>query len=181
MSLNQKIEETNCKKDKQEKNRKIKFECFLLLPKWCVILSVILSVGLLIVMIATAVLLFYFQIPALYTEKCSSRPCSRKLGLKCLDGECLCNKNEFYQKGCKLKKSYLISCNDNSSDCLDNAGLLCSSGRCVCDSFSYWNGTSCMPKQIYGSRCQRNNEECFTTAFLYCDVKSFKCLCPLNR
>lgn len=172
--------ETNKKNEEKKQNKKC--SCFFLLPSWCVILSIILAVGFVIVLIATAVLMFYFQMPALYTQSCLNKLCHKSLNLKCIKGTCLCDKNYFYAKGCRFKKNYLERCSSNyTNECLDNTGLMCSNGICICNESSYWDGQQCTAKQIYGGKCQSSDIQCVTDAFLRCDIKSGKCLCSIDR
>lgn len=119
--------------------------------------------------------------PLLYFQNCSSGSCSAKFNLECLNGICQCNINSFFAKGCKTKKNYLEKCHNSSAQCNDNnLNLVCLDGVCKCDDFNYWNGKKCLPRQLYGSYCDKNIQ-CLTLGLLYCDMNIMQCKCQNGR
>lgn len=147
------------------------------LPNWSIVMIGLGLTMVAIVLSASLYLTYGSQQPGTYGESCVGRSCVKHLGLKCLNGICTCSFNQYYARGCQLKKLYLEECNGNSS-CID--GTSCLDGICNCNSSSFWTGDSCELQRIYGGACN-TNKQCLVNTELYCDSKRLKCLCQNGR
>lgn len=176
-----KLAEHRKKLSNAAENVKNRYPCLSLIPNWLIVVCSILAISVLTVSILSGTLQYYFRNPGVFNEDCSNRQCNKKLSLICVNEKCICDKNYFYLKGCQFKKSYLKNCNNNSNECLDNTNMICSSGVCTCDKSDYWDGQVCKKKSQFAEPCQSSDSQCYSSSFLYCDIKSGKCLCQNDR
>lgn len=148
------------------------------LPRW---VTILVAIALIVIGICAVAFLFNTgKENALYGQDCDVKPCASKFNLQCTNGKCDCANDNFYSKGCQLRKTYSERCSNNSNDCILN--LSCLNGVCSCYITSYWTGEECLPKGTYKDSCQNPSSiECLTTSMLYCHIESKKCLCKNNR
>ena len=154
---------------------------FYLLPFWLLVVSSILLLALLILFIS-AVTLAASKRSGLYKENCIRRSCMKGLNLKCINQTCSCLTNQYYLNGCFNKKNYLeIGCMGSASYYIDGKNLTCIDGACKCNKKSFWNGSSCYLKSLYGGICTTDNQCFFTETRVTCDLTRKKCLCNSDR
>ena len=118
--------------------------------------------------------------PGFYNENCTTRSCLKGFNMKCINGTCLCQSNQYYLKGCFYKLNYSQKCTGNSY-CLDLQNLVCVDGVCKCNSSSYWNGSNCLPQIQYGKTCS-SSRQCLLGTEMICDSSLNVCTCnTINR
>lgn len=145
-----------------------------------------ISVFCLLLIATTAVLVaaflhLYFTIrPGLHNETCVSRDCMNSFGLICIDNICQCNPDNYYQKECQNKKTYMEKCNNDSNQCQNGENLQCKDGICKCNDISYWNGMMCVVKKSHKEWCTAN-KQCLENLMLTCDTTNNMCDCDPLR
>ena len=147
-------------------------------PFWLLTMFGYLFVALLIILAAS----FYVRFaprPAFYNESCATRSCLKGLNMKCINGTCVCQSNQYYLKGCFTKLNYSQKCIRNSY-CSNLLYLVCLDGVCKCNSSSYWNGSTCLAQIEYGKSCSLSNQ-CLAGKEMICDSTLKVCTCNTNN
>ena len=138
----------------------------LAIPKWALIPTGIISVGLLITLgaIMLSAILTQPTSSVTYSQTCSkTSKCRSELGLICgSKGKCSCPTNQYwYDEKCVAQPTYGEQCNQ-TTECRTDLGLICTQldGLCICPNYttaqtcdcpstSYWTGTACTARSGY--------------------------------
>lgn len=146
-------------------------------PKWAIVM---IGLGLTEIAIVFSAGIYVFigsKLPGVYNESCLGRSCTKGLNLKCINGQCLCEMDNYYVIGCQARKQYLKPCYGDSS-CIQE--LNCINGVCNCNDQGYWNGSACESKRTFGSTC-KSDKQCSSIAMLFCASYKKQCVCPSER
>jgi hypothetical protein len=135
------------------------------IPKWIAVVGLLLLLYLVILFGSSFILLIIQTRDAAYQESCVNARCHTKLNLKCIDGVCQCNPDEFYTDKCTGLLSYKESC-ASSAHCKQSLGLSCRWAICDCQSNQYWNGNECVNRVSYSIAC--SGDECLPNVGLGC-------------
>ena len=162
-----------------DKNKEENLSKSTMLPFWCIGTFCYLCSAILIILGASLYLVLTGR-SGLYGESCVNRSCLKVLNMKCINGTCSCLSNQYYMKGCNMKKNYLEQCLPYINTCLDNQNLTCLDGVCKCRNTSYWNGFKCVSNAGYSETCSSNNQ-CLLGPQMICDSSRTSCLCDTNR
>lgn len=149
---------------------------YMSIPKWKLVLIFLTIIFLTIILISGSLVLLSSKGPAGYLYDCKSRSCFPNLGLKCVEGKCQCENEQFFTKICLNKKTNGAACG-NSDQCLSS--LECRNGICQCASNEYWDGIKCSKMRSYLESCSKN--ECSSRNYLYCNTTFGSCICPNSR
>lgn len=153
------------------------------IPEWMIFMVSLFLLAILIVLLAGFIIFYTAPRNAFYGEDCSRRSCVKGLNMKCINKTCSCFSNQYYNRGCKNKASYMKQCFSyiNASSCEDNKGFTCLDGVCKCDdNVSYWNGKKCIAKKAYKETCQYT-EQCIPNLMLSCSTSFKLCMCDDSR
>ncbi|RMZ93301.1 prion-like-(Q N-rich) domain-bearing 25 [Brachionus plicatilis] len=144
------------------------------IPKWIVVAGTILFIGLVAIFAASLAIALTAQPNGLYNQSCSSRSCENKLGLKCIEGTCLCPENHFYLDKCYTPSSLDGICRQDDH-CKQDEFLVCGIGsKCSCSYDRYWNGkiNRCSLRKTFNEAC--DGDECQST--FVCQSQICRCL-----
>lgn len=155
----------------------VKKDKHLKMPYWTKVIGILTLIAISLFLAASLYVEFGKQPAGLYGESCIGRSCTKGLGLKCINGKCQCESNQYYSRGCTLKLKYLDKCRGNTS-CLSN--MVCADGVCKCNSEYYWDSQTCQSKRLYYDPCN-TDRQCSSSRRLYCDRSRLRCRCILNR
>lgn len=149
-------------------------------PQWATAIMATIIVG---VIVGSSVLAYGVPKKSVnYRENCYYQPCKTQFNLQCINGVCDCDLNNYYAKGCQMKKEYLQKCNSNTTNCNEKLNTKCLDGVCKCDDkYSYWNGQYCSNKGSFNDTCQQSDIECLTNLLLYCNNSLKQCICRNDR
>jgi hypothetical protein len=151
-----------------------------LIKDWKIVLALVYLIATIMILLAAVVLAYNLPKASGYNQNCAHGSCVKGLNLSCINSTCQCASNKYYSKGCKDKRIYLQTCNGETSHCQDNKNLICKDGLCKCSETFYWNGSRCLAKGTYKSKCAENTQ-CLTNTMLKCDNSTNKCFCDTFR
>jgi hypothetical protein len=135
------------------------------IPKWLVVVGLLLLLYVAIIFGSSFILLAIQTRDAAYQESCVNARCHAKLNLKCIDGVCQCNPDEFYTDKCNGLLTYQESC-ASTAQCKQSVGLSCRWANCGCQSNQYWNGNQCVNRVSYLISC--SGDQCLPNVGLGC-------------
>lgn len=146
------------------------------MPAWQRVLIGLIFALLIGLLIAAIMIVLKAKRPAMYLESCDKRSCMKELETRCVDGICQCTDDQYFSNKCNEKKSNMEFCLKDEQ-CQDY--LNCRDGKCQCNDTHYHSVSSCIRRRSYQETCK--NDQCQTTAMLYCDSKTSKCVCESTR
>jgi hypothetical protein len=143
------------------------------IPKWLAVIGLLLLVYVMIIFGSSFILLAIQTRDAAYQESCVKARCHAKLNLKCIEGTCKCNPDEFYTDKCTALLTYLESC-VSSAQCKQSLGLSCRWANCDCQASKYWNGSLCVDRVSYLIGC--SGDQCLPNVGLGCYTGVCNCV-----
>ena len=135
------------------------------IPKWLAVVGLLLLLYIIIIFGSSFILLAIQTRDAAYQESCVNARCHAKLNLKCIDGICQCNPDEFYTDKCNGLFTYQESC-ASTAQCKQSLGLSCRWAICDCQPSQYWNGIQCVNRVSYSIAC--SGDQCLPNLGLGC-------------